>query len=367
MSFPLFDRREIRFKPLSERKSRVLVPRDLVFADSRPRELSAEAREAIREAAQKIRSARLAGRPVVCVFGAHAIKNGLGPVLSALTSQGWLTHLATNGAGIIHDWEIAFQGRTSEDVRANVAHGEFGTWEETGRYINLALLVGAWEGLGYGQSIGALIADQGLQIPHAEDLRQRAEEMLEDNPERGAAGADLLAALKAADIPPGRLSVPHPFRQYSLQAAARTLGIPFTGHPSIGHDIIYTHALSSGGAIGRTAARDFLMFAASISRLEGGVYLSVGSAVMSPMIFEKAFSMAQNVALQRGSPIRSHYLMVVDIAEAAWDWQRDGEPPVDNPAYYLRFCKTFARMGGTMRYLKADNRDFFLALLHELG
>ncbi len=367
MSFPLFDRGAIRFKPLRDRKNKVVAPRDLVLAESRPRELSPQARDALREAAQRIRAARSAGRPVMCAFGAHAIKNGLGPVLAALISKGWLTHLATNGAGIIHDWEIAFQGKTSEDVRENVAQGQFGTWEETGRYINLGLLVGAWEGLGYGQSIGALIADEGLLIPQAEELRSLAERLLRDDPERAAAGADLLAVLKNARIPPGRLSIPHPFRQWSLQAAARTLGVPFTGHPSIGHDIIYTHPWSSGGAIGRAAARDFLMFAASVSRLEGGVYLSVGSAVMSPMIFEKALSMAQNVALQRGSPIRGHYLLVVDIAEAAWDWLHDGEPPADNPAYYLRYCKTFARMGGTMRYLSADNRDFFPALLHELG
>jgi len=154
MSHPPFDRWSIRFKPLSERKNRVLVPRDLVSPDSEGRPLAARGAAILHEAADRIRAARSEDRPVICAFGAHAIKNGLGPVLTALMSEGWLTHLATNGAGIIHDWEIAFQGKTSEDVRENVTLGEFGIWEETGRYLNLGLLVGAWEGLGYGQSIG---------------------------------------------------------------------------------------------------------------------------------------------------------------------------------------------------------------------
>ena len=367
MSFPSFDRWAIRFKPLSQRQNKVIVPRDLVLPQAAGRELAGQPAETLREAAARIRAARSAGRPVVCAFGAHAIKNGLGPVLTELMSRGWLTHLATNGAGIIHDWEIAFQGKTSEDVRANVAQGEFGTWEETGRYINLGLLVGAYEGMGYGQSIGALIANEGLQVPDVEGLRLFAQELLREDPDRAAAAADLLAVLEAAGVPAGFLKIPHPFRRYSAQAAARELHIPFTGHPSIGHDIIYTHPWNSGGAIGRAGTRDFLTFAASVSGLEGGVYLSVGSAVMSPMIFEKALSMAQNIALQRGAPIRNHYILVVDLAEAPWDWLRDGEPPADNPAYYLRYCKTFARMGGTMRYLRADNRDFFLALLRELS
>ncbi len=366
MSFPSFDRRQIRFKPLAERRNKVLVPRDLVFPDSPGRPLPPAAEQTLQEAADRIRTARSKNRPVICAFGAHAIKNGLGPVLIALMSEGWLTHLATNGAGIIHDWEIAFQGMTSEDVRTTVARGEFGIWEETGKYLNLGLLVGAWEGLGYGQSIGSLIARQGLAIPDRDELRRSVERLLNDDPDKAAAGADLLGVLEAADIPAGFLSVPHPHRQWSAQAFAWGLGIPFTGHPSIGHDIIYAHPWNNGGAIGRTGGRDFLTFAARISRLDGGVYLSVGSAIMSPMIFEKSLSMSQNIALQRGAAITNHYILVVDLAASAWDWLKDGEPPTDNPAYYLRYCKTFARMGGTMRYLQADNRDFFLGLLHTL-
>ena len=95
-------------------------------------------------------------------------------MLIALVREGWLTHLAANGAGIIHDWELAYQGATSEDVRANIAVGEFGAWEETGRYLNLALLVGAYRGLGYGGSVGALIAGEGLDVPARSELDEAA-------------------------------------------------------------------------------------------------------------------------------------------------------------------------------------------------
>ena len=366
MSAPSLDRRLLRLKPLSERKNKVIFPRDAVSPGAAPRDLGPAAEEVLREAAGRIGRARARGRPVICAFGAHTIKNGLGPVLVELIAGGWITHLATNGAGIIHDWEIAFQGRTSEDVRENVARGEFGTWEETGRWINLALLVGAWRGLGYGESVGALIHDEGLDVPAAGDLRQAAAHLLSEDPERAAAAADLLAAVEGFALPAGPQKVPHRFKEYSVQAAARARNVPCTGHPMIGHDIIYTHPLNSGAAVGRTALRDFLCFAEAVSRLEGGVYLSVGSAVMSPMIFEKSLSMAQNLALQRGAPILDHYILVSDLASSSWDWQRGGEPPADDPAYYLRYCKTFARMGGTMRYLQADNRDFFLSLLRML-
>ena len=100
-------------------------------------------------------------------FGAHSIKNGLAPVFLQLVRDGWVTHLATNGAGIIHDWEFAFQGKSCENVELMVRDGKFGNWEETGFYINLALNVGAYEGRGYGESVGAMIQNEGLTIPSA--------------------------------------------------------------------------------------------------------------------------------------------------------------------------------------------------------
>jgi hypothetical protein len=359
------DRRALRFRPLAERKNKVLFPRDAVSPDAEPRALPPEGEALLDEAASRIRAARARGRPVMLATGAHAIKNGLGPVLISLLRDGWLTHLATNGAGIIHDWELAFQSATSEDVRANAATGEFGAWEETGRILNLGLLVGAYRGLGYGASIGALIADEGLDIPGRTELGAAARDYARDA-DRAAAAIDLLSALEEFSIESGPRHIPHPGKTWSVQAAAWMLGVPFTGHPMIGHDIIYEHPLASGPAIGRTAMRDFLCYAEGVSRLSGGVYLSVGSAVMSPMIFEKSLSMARNIARQRGGAIEDHFMLVVDLAPSTWDWAAVGEPPADNPAYYLRYCKSFSRMGGTLRYLSADNRDLLLGLRRRL-
>ncbi|MGO9308838.1 MAG: hypothetical protein ACLQDL_07435 [Spirochaetia bacterium] len=366
MSFSSLDRGKLRLRSLAERKSKVQFPRDAVDPSTVPGLLGPQAAATLTEVLDRVRAARAEGKPVMCAFGAHTIKNGLGPVLIQLIRDGWITHLATNGAGIIHDWELAYQGRTSEDVRENVSRGEFGAWEETGRFINIALLAGAWKGLGYGQSVGALIANQGIDLPSSQELLQQIPRLLDAAPGRAAAAADLLSALREFALPAGLMKVPHPFAAYSAQAAAWSAGVPFTGHPMIGHDIIYEHPMNSGAAVGRTALTDFLVFAEGVSRLDGGVYLSIGSAVMSPMIFEKSLSMARNIALQGGRTIENHFILVVDIAASAWDWTRDGEPPITDPAYYLRYCKTFSRMGGTMRYMQADNRDFLLSLARAL-
>jgi hypothetical protein len=365
MPFPEFDRSRLRFHPLKERKNRVLIETDHVSPSAPPGSLTQESLAAIREAGRAIREARSRNRPVVLAFGAHTIKNGLSPVLIELMHGGWLTHLATNGAGIIHDWEFAYLGASSEEVRENVRLGRFGIWEETGRYLNLALLIGAYEGLGYGESIGSLVQNDGLDIPAKTELIWTVEQAALD-PQRAAAAADLLWAVENFDLQPGFLRVQHPFKQYGLQAAAFRLQVPFTAHPMFGHDIIYTHPLNRGAAVGRTAERDFLVFAKAIADLEGGVYISLGSAVMSPMIFEKSLSMARNLAVQEARQIEDFSIFVVDLAESGWDWQKDGEPPQDDPAYYIRYLKTFSRMGGRLSYVQADNRDFLLALCREL-
>jgi len=365
MSSPQLDRSKVRTRPLSERENRVRIERDHVGPDATPSDVSGLAAEVLDELAARVRQARRDERPVVLAFGAHAIKNGLGPVLIALMEQGWLTRLATNGAGIIHDWEFAFCGESSEHVKDNVARGEFGNWEETGYFINLALNVGAYEGKGYGESVGALIEEGGLEIPSPDCLASEVRETVESDPERAAAAADLLGVIRRFSLQAGWRGVPHKWAKFSVQAAAFRLGVPFTGHPMIGQDVIYNHPMNHGGAVGRTALRDFLSFAHSISRLEGGVYLSVGSAVMSPMIFEKSLSMAQNLAVQEGHHIDDHFMVVVDLAESDWDWSR-GEPPEPHPAYYLRYNKSFSRMGGEMRYLQMDNRNFLLHLWRRL-
>ena len=312
----------------------------------------------------EIKKARQNNKSVICAFGAHAIKNGLGPLLGEMLKLGWFTHLASNGAAVIHDWEFSWLGKSSEDVRDNVSRGQFGTWEETGFYINLALSAGAWKGLGYAASVGAMIADQGILIPERTELLNDAKENL------SAAALDLYELIECLKIPSGFLSVPHKFREYSLLAVARESDKPFTCHPMFGHDIIYTYKGNRGSAVGRTAERDFLEFVSGVEKLDGGVYLSVGSAVMSPMIFEKALSMARNAIIAgsgapAGTPLTDCGIYVVDLQEASWDWSK-GEPPMDNPAYYLRYMKTFNRMGCRVSYITADNRDFFVHLYRSL-
>ncbi|HUX12088.1 MAG TPA: hypothetical protein VMW87_03620 [Spirochaetia bacterium] len=363
--FPHLDRNRLRFKPLGDRMNKVRIVRDHVPVDATPA-LSEDAKQAAGQAALDIRRARERSASVILAFGAHTIKNGLSPVLIRLIEAGWVTHLATNGAGIIHDWEFAFQGESSEDVRKYIQEGQFGIWEETGFFLNLAINVGAYEGLGYGESVGALVSRQGLDIPAPEELVGVATGNMRSDPQLAASALDLLAIVESFGLKPGFLRVPHPSRGYGVQAAAFRLHVPFTGHPMFGHDIIYAHPMNQGSAIGRTAERDFLAFAHSVSGISNGVYLSVGSAVMSPMIFEKSMSMAQNLAIQNGGRIENHAIYVVDLSESRWDWQSNTEPPSTDPAYYLRYCKTFSRMGGRMKYVQADNRDFLLALSQDL-
>lgn len=366
MPHPKFNRDHLSVRILSDRKNKINISKDSIPVDQKPSNLTVEGLDLIKQAAEKIKSAIQKNSSVILAFGAHTIKNGLAPVLIALMEEGWLTHMATNGAGIIHDWEFAFNGESSEDVRENVSRGQFGIWDETGFYINLAIVVGAYEGLGYGESVGKMISREGLDIPGTSELNDFAVNHINSEPERAASAIDLSGVIQKFSISTGFLEISHPYKKYSVQAAAYNLGIPFTGHPMIGQDIIYCHPLNNGAAIGRTAMNDFLTYAKSVSNLENGVYLSVGSAVMSPMIFEKSMSMAQNIKIQTNSHIDNHYMLVVDLAKSDWDWHKDGEPPVDNSAYYLRFCKTFHRMGGEMHYLTADNRDFLLAMYQQL-
>ncbi|MCA9185584.1 MAG: hypothetical protein R3E01_07755 [Pirellulaceae bacterium] len=365
MPYPQLDRHALQMLPLKSRNHRKTIAHDRVPIDRQPVPLPAAQHELLAQCAQRIATARQHGRSVMLAYGAHAIKNGLGPVMVELMQRGWLTHLATNGAGIIHDWEFSYIGQSCEDVRAMVSIGQFGNWQETGFYVNLALNVGAYEGLGYGESLGALIHNEGLTIPAADQLRDEVQRDLSDNPAQSAAAADLLSIVERFQLPAGHMDVAHPSQQYSVQANAYRLKIASTGHPMIGHDIIYNHPMNHCASLGRTAERDFLAYAEGVSRLQGGVYLSMGSAVMSPMIFEKSLSMARNLAKQRDESIDDFQIVVNDLAQCNWDWSQ-GEPPEDNPAYYLRYNKTFARMGGQLHYVQADNRDFLLTLMHEL-
>jgi hypothetical protein len=184
---------------------------------------------------------------IVWGFGAHVIKTGLSPVLIDLMERGFVSALATNGAGIIHDYEIALAGATSEDVDQALGPGTFGMAEETGRGLNDVIAAGHAAGRGLGEAVG------------------RA-----------------LAALNP------------PYVRLSVAAAAARLGIPLTAHVAIGTDIIHMHPTASGAAIGETSLRDFRRFVANIARLRGGVYLNCGSAVVLPEVFLKAVALARN-------------------------------------------------------------------------
>lgn len=364
------DRRELRIFPLRERKNDLRITEIAVTGEHPAPSLSEKHQLQTTRTAEHIIAARKGNKPVVLTYGAHLIKNGLGPLVAQMLERGWITHLATNGAGSIHDWEFAYQGESSEDVRANTAQGKFGIWEETNRFLNLAVAVGGIADLGYGGSVAKMIHEEGLTIPSVEEIRKELASLAsqEEPDETLGALADLLYLVTTFNLPAGKMEIPHPFKKYSLQEAAWRLKTPFTVHPGIGYDIIYTHPLNCGGAIGRGAVRDFLAFADSISKLENGVHLAIGSSVMAPMIFEKAMSMANNLSLQRqGRPMSGHYLVINDIQEGGdWDWSK-GEPPREHPAYYLRFCKSFYRMGGQLEYVCLDNRDFLLGLYHALA
>jgi len=365
MSLQQFDRFAVQMEPLSARDNKFEIESKAVSPDQPPRPLAPDAHEKIDRLTEQMRAARKNGKAVICAFGAHAIKNGLSPIFVKLIEEGWVTHLATNGAGIIHDWEFSFQGKSCENVQSMVEEGRFGNWQETGFLINLALNVGALEGKGYGESIGAMIETEQLAIPSEDELASVVRGSCNDRPRHAAAAADLLWVVRQFELSPGTMPIVHPWKRFSAQANAFRLGVPFTGHPMFGHDIIYNHPMNVGSCLGRCAERDFLAFASSVDNIDGGVYLSIGSAVMSPMVFEKSLSMAQNLAIQRGEHFDNHHLFVVDLAASEWDWSR-GEPPEEDPAYYLRYNKTFSRMGGTMQYLQADNRGFLLTLAQQL-
>ena len=362
MPYPQIDHRDVVLRPLSERASKYSIDEIMVDPDALAPDPGSLA-DRLRQVAEEIQHARRRGASVMLAYGAHLVKNGLGPVLIRMMDAGWITHLATNGAGTIHDWEYAFHGRSEEDVRANVAQGCFGTWEETGRYIHLAVLTGALKGMGYGESLGKFIWENGCDIPDRSDLvsalRHWAHEPA-DSPFMPAV-AELIQAVLRFDVHSGRCRVNHPFKDSSVTAQAYRAGVPLTVHPGIGYDIIHNHHLANGAAIGRGADIDFRVFARGVVDLDGGVFVSVGSAVMAPQVFEKALSLANNLRIQKHRRVVRPFIVVNDLSPLTWDWSR-GEPPKENPAYYLRFCKSFSRMGGEMVYVDGDNRVF----LHNL-
>jgi len=364
--WPPLDLSRLRVLPLAQRNSLTRADEILIPLDRAPKPISESLREHVRNCAQQIRSAKERGASVMLVYGAHLLRNGTALLLDRMMADGWLTHLATNGAGTIHDWEYAWFGASTESVEMNVASGTFGTWHETATNIHLALMTGALDGLGYGRSLGRLIHEDGTTVPEAAALASQI--ATNPNDRLTAARADLLRAIHEGHLTPGKASIEHRWKHASILRSAWNRGVPLTVHPGIGYDIISNHPIFNGGVIGRAGEWDFKSFAGAVEGLDGGVVLNVGSAIMGPQVFEKTLSCVNNLRLQSGrGVVAGHTIYVVDLQDGGgWDWTK-GEPPKTNAAYFLRFCKSFSRMGAAMHYLQCDNAAFIHNLYCELN
>jgi hypothetical protein len=360
------DLSRLKVFPLAERVSLTRADDILRDPESAPPPCCERNSALIQEAAERIRDARGRDATVMLIYGAHLLRNGAAKILEQMMAASWLTHLATNGAGTIHDWEYAWLGASTESIEMDATSGHCGAWHETALAIHLAVMTGAMDGLGYGQSLGRLIIDDGAIVPAVREL----ERAIASDPKHvlTSARADLLNAILAHGWPAGRWAIDHRWKRASILAQAWQHQVPLTVHPGIGYDSITKHPVFSGSAIGRAGEWDFKLFSGSVARLEGGVVLSIGSAIMGPQVFEKSISCVNNLRLQAGLPVlRDHTIFVVDIQDGGgWDWTQ-GEPPKKNPAYYLRFCKSYSRMGGTMHYLQCENVAFIHNLYHELS
>ena len=252
-SYDEFDLSGVKTYPLDSRKSKANVA-DFArpysgsgvaaFVESLPSILAGADFKAVVAA---LREARAADAGIIWGIGAHVIKTGVSPVLIDLMERGFVSALATNGAGVIHDFELALSGKTSEDVDEALGPGRFGMADETGRLLNGAIRDGVRRGLGIGQAVGAWLAERH----------------------------------------PAHASV-------SLLASASRFGIPVTVHVAIGTDIIHMHPDADGAALGEGSLRDFRYFVSNVARLKRGVYLNCGSAVVLPEVFLKAVALARN-------------------------------------------------------------------------
>jgi hypothetical protein len=253
MTFPPLDFSKIRTYPVADRANKVAVeaiarPHEAgssfrSFLDSLPDFLAVQDLKLV---ASAMVAAVKAGRPVLLMMGAHAIKVGLNPLIVDGMRRGFLNAVAFNGAGAIHDFELCYQGETSEDVQRGLNDGSFGMVDETGRMMNAALAAGLERGLGAGRALGEATAG-------------------------------------------------FPNRHFSILATGAELGIPVTAHIGIGTDITHQHPTTRGDVLGEASYRDFKTFASVCAQLEGGVVLNVGSAVIMPEVFLKALTVARNL------------------------------------------------------------------------
>ena len=305
---PPFDRTLLKILPLSERQHKMTVA-DIYPLDA---ETPPYQNESLNIVAERIGQAHQNGKEVIWMMGAHVMRRGNSRYIIDLMNRNVITHIATNGACAIHDFELAHIGATLEDVEMYIKDGKFGNWEETGRYLNEAIVRGYQDKIGFGEAIGRLIQEreEGIAFPH---------------------------------------------RDVSIFAAAYRLGMWMTVHKGIGYDITDQHPTADYAAIGWTTGEDFLRFAYAVSRLEGGVFLNLGSAVMGPEVYLKSLSMARNIAAQRGEEIRHFTTANFDLIDFP-DFQEEGKPT--DAHYYHRPKKTIlirtVKDGGESYHISGD-------------
>jgi hypothetical protein len=265
---------------------------------------------------ERLNTARQRGAARLLVMGAHVLRAGVQRFLIDLMERGLITHIAMNGAGPVHDWEMALIGATTESVARYIRSGEFGLWEETGR-MNDVIRAGAREGLGLGEALGGAILDGSF-----------------------------------------------PYRDVSVLAAGVRLGVPVTVHVGVGQDIIHEHPNCDGAAVGQTSYQDFLIFTETVTKLEHGVMLNFGTAVMGPEVYLKALAMARNVAHQEGRGIGNFTTAVFDLIPIDADTRQ--QAPKTDPRYYYRPWKTIlvrtVADGGESFYIQGDHRTTIPAL-----
>ena len=288
MAFPMFDTSRLHIKPLAERIHDVDLLQVLIPVDGSPAAIDNEKTRAI---AQAMVQAKAAGAASLLMYGAHVIRTGCSAYMIELMKRGLVTHFATNGAGSIHDFEFSLIGHTCESVAKYVGEGQFGLWKETGM-LNDILKEGVEDGLGAGEAIGRYIWENNL-----------------------------------------------PYREYSVLANGYHLHVPCTVHIGIGNDILHEHPNVDGRALGEASYRDFLIYAQTVTGLEGGVFLNFGSAVTGPEVYLKALAMARNVARQEGKKI-AHFTTAVFDMQNMPEEGYNVTPPKTDPRYYFRPWKT---------------------------
>lgn len=310
--YEAFDRRRLRIRPLGERQHDLEISNWLSLDEATP--AFEHARLAV--VAERLRAAREAGAARILMMGAHVLRSGVSRHLIDLIERGWITQVAMNGAGVIHDYELARIGATTESVARYIQSGEFGLWRETGE-LNEWINEAGREGYGLGEHAGRRIAES--DFPH---------------------------------------------RDLSVLAAAWRAGVPVTAHVGVGYDILHEHPNCDGAMLGAASYRDFLIFARTVEKLEGGVMLSFGSAIMAPEVYLKALAMARNVAHQEGRTIRRFLTAVFDMVPIAGDIHR--ELPKTDPGYYFRPHKTIlvrtVAEGGESEYFCGPHRATLPAL-----